>query len=483
MSEIIINKSTAILILILTGLSFIFLSYRQLRSKISNKDYLVSGRNESCFPLTLSLSASALGAWVLFSPASAATWGGIGTVLGYALGAAFPMIIIYFIGPKLRKEMPNAFTFTQLVRKRFGDKFFKFSLVLIIFYLIVFLCAEVTAISLLLNYLSNVQYWVTALITLVICLSYILKGGLKLSIITDKFQFILLISIFIFIYLYLYSSNSEIYSLKFLKENSLELFSRNYFPNYTGAITFFIAVATTNLFHQGNWQRVFAAKNNCILKKSLIYSSLIIFPIVFLMGYSGLVAFSINKTVNPDLSFFSLLLGLDNSFIYFLIIVFALSLTFSTIDTLINAISSLIIVDGKIFFKEKKVEILKISKIIIIMISIVVFFVSSQGISILYLFLLADLICCCATIPIFEGLIRKKINLRLSLFSLILSLCVGLLIFPSADFSRSLLTHVFFSPENFNEFILSNLLFLSFIIGFLTPVVINFIYSFRTSFK
>jgi hypothetical protein len=28
----------------------------------------------------------------LFGPASAATWGGIGAVIGYALGTAFPMI-------------------------------------------------------------------------------------------------------------------------------------------------------------------------------------------------------------------------------------------------------------------------------------------------------------------------------------------------------------------------------------------------------
>ena len=46
-------------------------------------------------------------------------------------------------------------------------------------------------------------------------------------------------------------------------------------------------------------------KVTMFLKKSLIFSFLIIIPIVFLMGFSGLVAVSQNSSVNPDLAFFS----------------------------------------------------------------------------------------------------------------------------------------------------------------------------------
>ena len=116
--------------------------------------------------------------------------------------------------------------------------------------------------------------------------------------------------------------------------------------NYTAGLTFFIAVAATNLFHQGNWQRVFAAKNNSILKKSLIYSSIISFLIVFWMGYTGLISFSLEPNVNPDLAFFSLIFS-NNSFVIIIILILALALTLSTIDTLVNAISSLLIINGK----------------------------------------------------------------------------------------------------------------------------------------
>ena len=60
-----------------------------------------------------------------------------------------------------------------------------------------------------------------------------------------------------------------------LKKNKAIFFSSSsYLPNFTAGLTFFIAVAATNLFHQGNWQRVYAAKDNKVLKNSLIISFL-----------------------------------------------------------------------------------------------------------------------------------------------------------------------------------------------------------------
>ena len=63
------------------------------------------------------------------------------------------------------------------------------------------------------------------------------------------------------------------------------------------------------------------------------------------MGYSGLISLSLNSNVIPDLAFFDLIL--NNSYIITIsILVLALALTLSTIDTLINAISSIFIVNG-----------------------------------------------------------------------------------------------------------------------------------------
>ena len=314
MEKTFISPQASIIITIIIGLFFIAIGLINSQKITNNRNYIVGNKNENIFSLTTSLTASALGAWILFGPASAATWGGIGAVIGYALGTAAPMMFLYNFGPKIRKEFSNSLTLTEFINKRFGLKIVKLSLFLILFYLTIFLIAEVTATAFLLNFISQVPLWITAGITLVICLLYILKGGFKLSILTDKYQFIFIFSM-VLISISLILGNLEFSSLDIIKKNSPNLVNRHYLPNYTSGLTFFIAVAATNLFHQGNWQRVFSAKNNHVLKISLIISSFIVFFIVFWMGYTGLISYSLNPNITPDLAFFELVLKkkLNNS--------------------------------------------------------------------------------------------------------------------------------------------------------------------------
>ena len=483
MKDIYLSTQTTLIITLVVGAFFIALGYINLKKISDNKSYIIGDRNESIFSLTTSLSASALGAWILFGPASAATWGGIGAVIGYALGTAAPMLFLLNFGPKIRKEFPNGMSLTEFIKRRFGTGILKIMLILILFYLTIFLIAEVTAIAFLINLISKTPLWITSGLTLIICLLYILRGGFKLSIITDKYQFIIVLSIILFS-IFLILGNLEINSYELIKKNSAKLISKNYIPNYTAGLTFFIAVAATNLFHQGNWQRVFAAKNNLILKKSLIYSSIISFLIVLWMGYTGLISFSINPEIISDLAFFKLILLNDSVLIIVSILVLALALTLSTIDTLINAISSLIIIEGKEINKFLSGrEIKNKSNKLILLLCLIVFVFASKGYSLLYLFLFADLLCCAAVVTIFYGFFKKKINTRLSLFSIILGLSSGLLFFPGQNFQSSLLVGNIMSVENFSPIILSNLLFISFIVAIIVPLIILTIYSLRNSLR
>ena len=137
----------------------------------------------------------------------------------------------------------------------------------------IFLIAEVTAVSILINYISGTDLWITASIVIVSSLVYTLYGGLRASIFTDNIQFIVFGLLLIIAFSYLISFNSNDFSFEFVKQNKPHLLSSDYLPNFTAGLTFFIAVAATNLFHQGNWQRVYAAKNNTVLKKSLFFST------------------------------------------------------------------------------------------------------------------------------------------------------------------------------------------------------------------
>jgi Na+/proline symporter len=436
-------------------------------------NYLTANRNIGLFSLTTSLVASALGAWILFGPAAAATWGGIGAVIGYALGTAFPMIFLIYLGKKIRTEFPKGSYLIEFMRKKFGKSLFKLILFMTIFYMFIFLCAEVTAVAVLINYISGTELWVTALIVLLATLTYTLYGGLRASIFTDNIQMIvigilLLISIF-----YILSYTGNAFSFEYIKQKNPQLLSSSYIPSYTAGLTFFIAVAATNLFHQGNWQRVYAAKNYETLKQSLIISFFIIIPIVFFMGFTGMVSFSIDPSQRPDLGFFTLLLKEQTQTLSLLIITLGLALTISTVDTLVNAISSLFVVDGKATFNlSKKTDYLKLSKYFIIIISLVSFFIASKGFDILYLFLLADLFCCAFVYTVFYSFYNKDVNERTAYVAIIIGLVGGFLLFPFPDFSKSLLVGGLMSKEVFSPFITQSLLFLSFVVATFLPAVI-----------
>ena len=465
-----ITQTTSLILIIVISFIFAFLGINHSKKHQGLNNYLTANRNIGLFSLTTSLTASALGAWILFGPVSAATWGGIGAIIGYSLGTAFPMFFLIFFGKKIRKEFPKGSSLIEFMRKKFGKSLFKLILLMTIFYMFIFLCAEVTAIAVLINYISGVEFWITAIIVLIFTLFYTLYGGLRASIFTDNIQ-IIVIGILLFIsFIYINSFTGPKFSFDFIMEKNPHLLSSSYVPSYTAGLTFFIAVAATNLFHQGNWQRVYAAKNFETLKKSLIISFFIIIPIVFYMGFSGLVAFSIDPTIRPDLGFFSLLLKERTPFLSLFIIILGLALTISTVDTLINAISSLIVVDGKATFKIKnKINYLNFSRYVIIFLSVICFIVASKGFDILYLFLIADLFCCAFVLTVFYSFYNNNITERNAYTSIIIGLIGGFLIFPSPDFSKSLLFGTLIPVESLSAFVSQSLLFLSFLLATFLP--------------
>jgi len=156
-------------------------------------------------------------------------------------------------------------------------------------------------------------------------------------------------------------------------------------------------------------------------------------------------------------------------------------LTISTVDTLVNAISSLVIVDGKATFAFKKqANFLKLSKYFIIILSIIAFIVASKGFSVLYLFLLADLFCCSFVLTVFYSFYNKQLNEKTAYISIFIGLIGGFLLFPVPDYSKSLLIGIVLSVDLFPAFVSQSLLFSSFLVATVAPAIAIMIYD---SFK
>ncbi len=71
-----------------------------------------------------------------------------------------------------------------------------------------------------------------------------------------------------------------------------------------------------------------------------------------------------------------------------------------------------------------------LSRWLIIVLSVPVLIVASQGYSILYLFLLADLLCCAAAFPVFFGFYSARYQSYNAALSTAGGLVAGLIMFP-----------------------------------------------------
>ena len=111
------HSALVIIFLVSTLFAVVGIIYSKKHQGLEN--YLTANRNIGVTSLTTSLVASALGAWILFGPASAATWGGIGSVIGYSLGTAAPMIALIFLGTKRPPSGAKPFKKTSLNEKVF----------------------------------------------------------------------------------------------------------------------------------------------------------------------------------------------------------------------------------------------------------------------------------------------------------------------------------------------------------------------------
>jgi hypothetical protein len=140
---------------------------------------------------------------------------------------------------------------------------------------------------------------------------------------------------------------------------------------------------------------------------------------------------------------------------------------------LLNSISSLTIVHSKDFFNFKYLKYKKLSNALLILLSIACLIIAFYQFSVLYLFLLADLLCCACVYVVFKGFYQNKVDFGRSLFLIIIGLCSGLLFFPSIDFSKSLLIGILFDKDVLHKAFNDNLLFYSFLTASSLPIVLD----------
>ena len=434
-----IEREVAVLIAVLTAAVFVSAGVVYVRRYRLNVEEYIVARNSAGAPLaTATLVASVIGAWILFSPAETGTWAGLVALIGYGIGQAAPLLAFMVVGPRMRRLMPEGHSLTEYVWHRYGRNMHAFTLAVIVFYMFVFLSAELTGISEAFHLLADTPLGLTALIVGPLTVAYTAYGGIRASIFTDSIQFTLILPLLLVSFIAaVVALGGPGRAFDPVVDKSPQLLSLTHGAGIEFGVTLIIAILAANMFHQGFWQRVYTCRDERTLRRGFAIAGAVVIPIIILAGLLGIMATGQDVVGDkPSVALFSLVQAAMPTWAVLVVLVLALVLVMSSLDTLLNGIASAVTSDLARFRPSiSGASLLGSSRAVTVVLIFPAIFIASRGYSVLYLFLVADLVCAAALFPVFWGLYSKRFGGNAALASCVVGLVVGALFFPNPDFT------------------------------------------------
>jgi Na+/proline symporter len=382
-------------------LLFILIGVRARGSARDADDYLTARNTQSASALGLSFLASGLGAWILFAPPEIGAFVGPVALAGYAVGAALPFLVFAWIGSAIRERLPRGRSIGDYADSRFGPGMRRWIAALSVLYMLCFLTAELTAVGGITALLSELPPAWSVLGVAGATLLYTTVGGLRASIVTDRWQALLLILLLAVVGLALWwASPATLSAVPAAAGAGQAPQPAPLSVQLSVALTLVIAVTAANLFHQGYWQRLWAARDGRALGQGAWLGALTTVAAIALVGGLGLHAAGSGIALgNPPLPFFALVKQ-AGPWLSLVTLVLAIALVASSVDTLQNGIASLLATETESATVAR-------ARWITVLLMIPVVLIALQGLSVLRLFLIADLLCATAVVPVLLGLWRR----------------------------------------------------------------------------
>jgi Na+/proline symporter len=406
------------------------------RNTMNLEEYMVSRNRFDSRVAFATIVASAMGIWILFSPPQVGATSGIAGIIGYCIGSAAPVMGFMQLGPRIRKLMPTGHSLNEFVLYRFGNAMYLLTLAVIVFYMFIYMAAELTAIAKAMQIMTNVPLGWTALVVITATLIYTSYGGLGAAIFTDAIQFVVMVPLLILsLIVTIVALGGWQTAIAPVQTQAPELLAIGNLGGIKFGVTLVIAILAAEMFNQSNWQRIYACRDDGTVRRAFFGSAIAILPMIFLAGLLGILAMHFG--FNDDRAFFSLLqqLSLPLGFTV-LVLVLALALVMSTLSSLLNGIASVFTIDLiRLFPRLQSSGLLQASRLLTAAIGIPAIFIAAKGYDVLYLFLLADLVCAGAVFPVLFGMYSRRITGAIAVTSSILGIAVGALFFPTPQFT------------------------------------------------
>jgi Na+/proline symporter len=372
---------------------FVWIALRDRTPVASLDDYLTARSSQNALTLGLSFLASGLGGWILFVPPEIGAFVGPVAVLGYALAAALPFWVLAWCGPAIRRRMPQGRTIAEYAQERFGIGLRLWVTALSVLYMLCFITAELTAIGAITSMLSPVPGSAVIMAVALTTLIYTTWGGLRASLVTDKWQAWMLLALLAVVVGVLLTHLPAAGIQKPWPQAPLPV-------GLSVALTLVIAVTAANLFHQGYWQRLWSAQSDSQVRRGAWIGGLLTLPVMLIMGGLGMLSMALgHQPGSPPVPFFALLSAAP-SWLALPVLILAVALVASSVDTLQSAIASLVVT-------ARPHVSLTAARWVTVLLMLPVVAVSLQGLSVLRLFLIADLLCATAVVPVLLGLWQR----------------------------------------------------------------------------
>ena len=394
------------------------------RSRVGSVEDFISAR-DSAGPgaTTATLVASVMGVWILLTPAEAgAAFGGVAAVAGYAVGEALPMLAFVKLGPRIRELVPEGHSLTEYALVRYGPAMYAFVLLVSLFYMFVFLAAELTGITSALQLIAGVPRWQTASLVGGAVLVYTAYGGLRASIFTDTVQVLFVLPLLalsaVGAVLALGGPGTVHAQVTAADPSLLD-------PTFVTGLRFgfwvAIAILGAELINQTWWQRAYAARDAETLAQGF-RTAAVVNPLVVLVaglfgvvarGYVDIVTDPASDAYNASIAFFVLLDAAFPEPLVLAVVLLALLLVASTADTLFNAMASLVTADLPRLLDDPGDRTLTWgARALTVVAALAAIYVSLRARSVLRLFLLADLLGVALMVPLLYGLYSERASGR-----------------------------------------------------------------------
>ncbi|MBW3576339.1 MAG: sodium:solute symporter [Actinobacteria bacterium] len=379
-------------LLVATLAVFAWVGFRARGGAEDLEEYTTARDSQGVAALGLSFFASGMGAWILFAPPEVGAGVGLVAALGYAIGAAAPLVVFALLGGRLRAVAPRGHGLTEFVRLRFGRTFHAYVVAISILYMLIFVTAELTAVGAVAAITAGIAPWVATVGVALVTLAYTAYGGLRASLRTDRWQAWLILVLL---------AIGVVAVLGGLRDGPGALTRSGLLGvdaiGVQAAVTLVIAIVAANLFHQGYWQRVFAARSTRALAGGAGIGMAATAPVVAVAGVVGIVAAGSGLDLgSPPVPFFALMATVP-AWVNLAVLVLGLSLVASSVDTLENGLASLVV-------SERPSMDVGAARAVTVVLVLPALAVALQGYSVLRLFLIADLLCAATVVPAMLGL-------------------------------------------------------------------------------